>query len=889
MVFRRVLLALGVVSSLLVGLPDGAAADDAAYAASVVGSGAASFWEFDELVQPVTDSIQLVSAPVAAVPPVLGAASPLDGSLGLLFEDAGQALRVPIPEGVGPALSVEVLAAPAVASGRMRLVRAHPDGIGLDFLADTRQFEFWGYGQDGAGRFEVTAPPVEAGALTHVVATYDGQTARLFLDGVEVGSDTLASAADLDISSPDLVVGGDPGLGNRNYFGLLDGLALYDRALAASEIEEHAAAVSGVGPPPPTLDAYEERVVALGAVAYLRFDDDGAGPVVVDTVGAGDALQTSPGPDRGVPGMREGSSGFGFNDPSHVVEPTLEWFGDESSLRSEFSIEFWFETDSDAARQRIVRLRNYGFFVDYLGVSDNIQARVYTGTSERATITSPKLGPGWHHVVLTFAGGVTRLVVDGKSAGVHAEFAGSTVYTGSANVYIGNDRPGVATRAFAGSLDDLALYPTALTVAEARLNYETAGYTAPGLPSTRAIANCYDAGGNVYFAEPTWVETERGKRFVNGCQQVWTCQPTVPSGPWTALVIEQLQVIACENQEQLVSVLGAIGLPFELLMRVDEATGMFVVGGHLAPEVLKPTGGLYQRALTTLVSPAEAAPTASSPARIPSSAGGWARVGGGLALVSGVAYATSLWLEPDERATQTALLTQPSLISDIAAGIRPDPTLATEEEQDRDRHIAARECVVQIATLGVPDGLAGFNSRGFNSNGDHVCQELNVFYPGSRRYVIARGVLVDHWAATQQTADAIAGGAPAMVHRGAATHSRSWFRLRATNPDGNVICDTLNDQHCDEYPYASNLEGGHANYLRHWNDPVIAQLGLWPVNVQPVLGSHNTREGSALNVFYGAANGCGIARLAVPTEENRFLVVPMVGQTAPTTTHSCAN
>jgi hypothetical protein len=72
------------------------------------------------------------------------------------------------------------------------------------------------------------------GVWSHVAVTYDGQTARLFVNGTEAGTRALAGA--LVETSGAFRIGGNAIWGEW-FHGTIDNLRLYDRALSAEEIQ----------------------------------------------------------------------------------------------------------------------------------------------------------------------------------------------------------------------------------------------------------------------------------------------------------------------------------------------------------------------------------------------------------------------------------------------------------------------------------------------------------------------------------------------------------------------------------------------------------------------------------------------------------------------------
>ena len=71
-------------------------------------------------------------------------------------------------------------------------------------------------------------------AWTHLAATYDGATLRLYVNGAQVGSKAVSGA--IATSTGPLRIGGDS-IWGEYFSGLLDDVRVYKRALSASEIQ----------------------------------------------------------------------------------------------------------------------------------------------------------------------------------------------------------------------------------------------------------------------------------------------------------------------------------------------------------------------------------------------------------------------------------------------------------------------------------------------------------------------------------------------------------------------------------------------------------------------------------------------------------------------------
>jgi hypothetical protein len=88
--------------------------------------------------------------------------------------------------------------------------------------------------RDGASD-TAQAPAVGLGVWTHLVASYDGSTMRVYLNGVEQAS--LASTRQLLATNGALWIGRSESGGS--FFGDVDEVAVFDRALTQLEVREH--------------------------------------------------------------------------------------------------------------------------------------------------------------------------------------------------------------------------------------------------------------------------------------------------------------------------------------------------------------------------------------------------------------------------------------------------------------------------------------------------------------------------------------------------------------------------------------------------------------------------------------------------------------------------
>ena len=86
----------------------------------------------------------------------------------------------------------------------------------------------------GSARLLNGAAQIPGGSWTHVAATYDGTTQRLFVSGAQVS--TLAAAGTIDTSNSPVRIGGNT-IWSEWFNGLIDEVRIYNRALSAAEIQ----------------------------------------------------------------------------------------------------------------------------------------------------------------------------------------------------------------------------------------------------------------------------------------------------------------------------------------------------------------------------------------------------------------------------------------------------------------------------------------------------------------------------------------------------------------------------------------------------------------------------------------------------------------------------
>jgi hypothetical protein len=321
---------------------------------------------------------------------------------------------------------------------------AHSSAFTLEYRGDNQHFGFSLANSDidGATWTNVySTTTVAANTWYHVVGVYDATAGviRIYVNGVQEGGDVARSAPGWTASGVTLV---GRGIFNSvmdtttQWVGDIDEVELYQRALTSAE------------------------VTSLKTNAYP-----------VGSAGAGQVGATGPSGSLG--------SAVAFNGSSNAYYGTA--YTAANVPTTNFSEECWFRTDSfvgGALMGFAAPSAGQGSTNDkmvYLNSSGAIVYGVYTGTLVTVSTPSSYNDGNWHHLVVTQSStaGAT-IYVDGAAVASSSSItAGQAIaeywrWGGQSLTYWPN-RP--ASDFFVGTLDEVALYPTALSATQVQLHY----------------------------------------------------------------------------------------------------------------------------------------------------------------------------------------------------------------------------------------------------------------------------------------------------------------------------------------------------------------------------------------------------------------------------------
>ena len=238
--------------------------------------------------------------------------------------------------------------------------------------------------------------------------------------------------------------------------------------------------------------AYDRQVIADGASSYWPLDEP-SGTVFYDNAGFND-MDATAGVTRGVAGPVSGETGSTFDGASDGTSATRTAVPGPDVL----TLSAWVKTTTTRGG-KIVGFgnaqtgtsTNYDRHL-YLDNTGRVWFGVYNGTTSTLQSANPINDGQWHQVVATLGPSGMALYVDGQQVGSRSDVTQGQAYNGYWR--IGGDQlngwPSQPSSNFlAGSIADVAIFPTVLTGATIANEYTVAATNQPPTAAFTSSAN----------------------------------------------------------------------------------------------------------------------------------------------------------------------------------------------------------------------------------------------------------------------------------------------------------------------------------------------------------------------------------------------------------------
>jgi PKD repeat protein len=345
---------------------------------------------------------------------------------------------------------------------------------------------------DGSYRTVYSRTAVNDGNWHHIVGTVGGEGMQLFVDGKRVDRDQARTSP--KIYNGYWRIGADQTNGllnkptNAGLAGTIDDVAVYPTALTPSDIQSHylASGRSATWAPAPT-DVYGAAVSTDKPDLYWRLNETAPG-TITDSAAGGTTGNLSGTVTRGQTSAIGSGTATAFNGLTALVVAQEAW-----TAPTTYSAELWFRTTTNRGGTLI------GFGNTTSGLSASYDRHIImqsdgkvqfgSGQPQTTLVTPTAYNDGqWHHVVATQGSSGMKLWLD-------TQLVGSNSMTGSENYRgywrIGADRTwgSTASNYIAGTLDEVAVYATALSEQRVRDHFAASGRAVPGRAPVAAFTS----------------------------------------------------------------------------------------------------------------------------------------------------------------------------------------------------------------------------------------------------------------------------------------------------------------------------------------------------------------------------------------------------------------
>ncbi|MFC5469583.1 LamG-like jellyroll fold domain-containing protein [Cohnella suwonensis] len=294
------------------------------------------------------------------------------------------------------------------------------------------------------GEQQLNAPALTTGVWKHIAVTLSGTTGKLYVDGVEVATNSGMTLKPSSLGSTNQNYIGKSQYSDPYLNGSVDDFRIYNRTLTAAE-------VSAIAGPPPS-----------GFVANYLFNET-SGTTAADSSGNGKTATLN-----GTAAWAAGKSGNGLSLSGTSAYASLPT-GIVGAL-NDFTVATWVKVNSSADWARIFDFgtgtTSYMFLTPKAGGSGLRFAISTGGSGAEQQLNAAALTTGvWKHVAITLSGTTGKLYVDGVEAASNSSMTLKPSSLGNTNLnYIGKSQ--YADPNLNGVIDDFRIYNRALSASE---------------------------------------------------------------------------------------------------------------------------------------------------------------------------------------------------------------------------------------------------------------------------------------------------------------------------------------------------------------------------------------------------------------------------------------
>lgn len=323
-----------------------------------------------------------------------------------------------------------------------------------------------------------------AGTTYDVAATYDGTTVKVYVNGGNMGS---ASRAGMNNASMPLTIGATS-VGGEAFGGVIDDVSYFGSVLTATQIANFSTQrASGSG--------YASSILAATPLAYYRLGEPSVtaaatSTTMADSSGSGRDGSYSGDPTAGATGALTGDSNTAvtFTTSQYATTTYAAW----QDFTTALTVEAWVKHSGSGYREVITKDASGagGSGSQWrIRVSDtnHIEFLLWHSAVTNVSSTTVLTAGTWYHVVGTYdaATGVQAVYINGALDASATGLTGN-ITTGTTPIIVGRVQNGIEP--YSGTLDELAVYPTALSSTRIAAHYSAATTASTAASGTASLS-----------------------------------------------------------------------------------------------------------------------------------------------------------------------------------------------------------------------------------------------------------------------------------------------------------------------------------------------------------------------------------------------------------------